>query len=316
MLGYCERWAYKTQRKWVKPLFLCGKSIIYLFIRHRGRSTAKLASPEEVDTGICFHATVQVHISSQQHPSLHRISLSLVLHDIDIHPVWHAIWYYINQQAVMWKKVNTLVPKLFARHPVSLAAVQPDNACLSIYIRGILILLLCLGWGRGGLGAGILWMLLFTGDRSKANQTLAWKKTTDYTSAVPHPTASILLDLLFEGRYTLLVWFVLPLAPVMTWWDDEKMKKNMAHHKSDRRVRDWPRNDILVPPSCLNLFQYAAVVELVKHSSVSDSLWGFLQSVPGASQAFLHWTQKGCGGAKCGLSTEASVTLKHILGPN
>lgn len=95
---------------------------------------------------------------------------------------------------------------LSARHPVSIAAVQPDNACLSIYIRGILILFLCLGWGRGGLGAGILWMPLFTGDRSKASQTLAWKKTTDYTSSVPHPTATILLDLLSEGYYSLLVW--------------------------------------------------------------------------------------------------------------
>lgn len=138
---------------------------------------------------------------------------------------------------------------LSARHPVCLAAVQPDNACLSIYIRGILILFLCLGWGRGGLGAGILWMLLFTGDRSKANQTLAWKKTTDYASPVPHPTAPILLDVLSEGYYSLLVWFVLPLALVVTWWDDEKMKKTMARRKSDRHICDWARNDNLVPPS-------------------------------------------------------------------
>lgn len=38
---------------------------------------------------------------------------------------------------------------LSARHPVSLPAVQPDSACLSIYIRGILILFLCLGRGSG-----------------------------------------------------------------------------------------------------------------------------------------------------------------------
>lgn len=60
-------------------------------------------------------------------------------------------------------------------------------------------------------------MLLFTGDRSKAKQTLAWKTTTDYTSPVPHPTATVLLDVLSKGYYFLLVWFVLPLAPVVTW---------------------------------------------------------------------------------------------------
>lgn len=37
-------------------------------------------------------------------------------------------------------------------------------------------------------------MLLFTGDRSKANQTRAWKKTTEYTSPVPHAAATVLLD--------------------------------------------------------------------------------------------------------------------------
>lgn len=79
-------------------------------------------------------------------------------------------------------------------------------------------------------------MLLFTGDRSKANQTLAWKKTTEYTSPVPQPTAMPLLDLLPEGYSSLLVWFMLPSAPAATWRDDEKTKKNMVGCKRDRRV--------------------------------------------------------------------------------
>lgn len=79
-------------------------------------------------------------------------------------------------------------------------------------------------------------MLLFTGDRSKANQTRAWKKTTEYTSPAPHAAATVLLDVLPEHYYSLLVWFVLLLAPVVTWRDDEKTKKNMAGFKSDRRV--------------------------------------------------------------------------------
>lgn len=54
----------------------------------------------------------------------------------------------------------------------------------------------------------------------------------------------------------------------------------------------------------------------MKPGSVSDSLWGFLYGVPEASQAFPHWTQKGCGGAKCGLPTEATMTLRLSLGPN
>lgn len=41
---------------------------------------------------------------------------------------------------------------LSTRHPVSLLAAVPDNACLSVYIHGILILFLCLGWGSGGTG--------------------------------------------------------------------------------------------------------------------------------------------------------------------
>lgn len=53
----------------------------------------------------------------------------------------------------MQKKISLW---LSAGHPVSLTAMQPDNARLSIYIRGILILFLCLGRGSGGLGAGIL----------------------------------------------------------------------------------------------------------------------------------------------------------------
>lgn len=56
--------------------------------------------------------------------------------------------------------------------------------------------------------------------------------------------------------------------------------------------------------------------ESVKLCSVSASLWGFSQSMPGASQAFPHWTQRGCGGAKHGFPTEATVTLKRGVGPN
>lgn len=43
---------------------------------------------------------------------------------------------------------------LSARHPVSLIAAVLDNACLSVYIHGILILFLCLGWGNGGGSGG------------------------------------------------------------------------------------------------------------------------------------------------------------------
>lgn len=56
--------------------------------------------------------------------------------------------------------------------------------------------------------------------------------------------------------------------------------------------------------------------ESVKLCSVSNSLWGFSQTMPGASQAFPHWTQRGCGGAKHGLPTKATVTLKSGAGPN
>lgn len=41
---------------------------------------------------------------------------------------------------------------LSTRHPVSLVAAALDNACLSVYIHGILILFLCLGWGSVGGG--------------------------------------------------------------------------------------------------------------------------------------------------------------------
>lgn len=39
---------------------------------------------------------------------------------------------------------------LSTRHPVSLVAAVLDNACLSVYIHGILILFLCLGWRAVG----------------------------------------------------------------------------------------------------------------------------------------------------------------------
>lgn len=56
--------------------------------------------------------------------------------------------------------------------------------------------------------------------------------------------------------------------------------------------------------------------ESVRLCYTSASLWGFSQSMPGASQAFPHCTQRGCGGAKHGLPTEATVTLKRGVGPS
>lgn len=54
---------------------------------------------------------------------------------------------------------------------------------------------------------------------------------------------------------------------------------------------------------------------MVSQCSVSASLWGFSQSMPGASQAFPHWKQRGCGGAKHGLPAEATVTLERGVEP-
>lgn len=56
--------------------------------------------------------------------------------------------------------------------------------------------------------------------------------------------------------------------------------------------------------------------ELVKLCSVSAVSWGFSQRMPGASQAFPHWTQRGSRGAKHGLPTKATVTFKCSVGPN
>lgn len=47
-------------------------------------------------------------------------------------------------------------------------------------------------------------------------------------SPVPHTTATILWTSLSEGYYSLLVWFVFPLAPFMSWWVDEKTKRSMG----------------------------------------------------------------------------------------
>lgn len=51
-------------------------------------------------------------------------------------------------------------------------------------------------------------------------------------------------------------------------------------------------------------------------SATALSLWGFSQSLPGASQGFPHWTQRGCEGAKQGFPAEATMTLEHGVGPN
>lgn len=63
-----------------------------------------------------------------------------------------------------------------------------------------------------------------------------------------------------------------------------------------------------------HLFKSGESVEL--RSVSASSLWRFSQSMPGASQGFPHWTQRGCEGAKQGLPTEATMTLERGVGPN
>lgn len=60
-----------------------------------------------------------------------------------------------------------------ARRPVPLTAMQPDNARLSIYIRGILILFLCLGRGSwGGWGQG--YCECFSSRETEVRPTRLW----------------------------------------------------------------------------------------------------------------------------------------------
>lgn len=145
-------------------------------------------------------------------------------------------------------------------------------------------------------------------------------------SPVPHITATILWTSLSEGYYSLLVWFVFLLASFMSWWVDEKTKGSMGLlFWLITRARVTAVS--VIKPVMMIWFHQAGRIkktlvsmsesgESVKLCSVSASLWGFSQSMPGASQAFPHWTQRGCAGAKHGLPTEATVTLKRGVGPN
>lgn len=145
-------------------------------------------------------------------------------------------------------------------------------------------------------------------------------------SPVPHTTATILWTSLSEGYYSLLVWFVFPLASFMSWWVDEKTKRSMgllflliiqarvtAVSVIESVMIIWFHQAGRIKKT--HLFQWVKMVSQWS-SAVSASLWGFLQSMPGASQGFPHWTQRGCGGAKHGLPTEATVTLERVVGPN
>lgn len=171
------------------------------------------------------------------------------------------------------------------------------------------------------------WMPLFTGDWSLTAQpgtagTLAPRTTTDYMSPAPHTTATILRTSLSEGYCSRLLWFELPLASFTGWLVDEKKHEITipANHtaKSDRCARYWACNDDLVPPEWrdqeTHLLKSGKSVEL--RSASASPLWGFSQSLPGASQDFPHWTQRGCEGAKQGFPAEATMTLERGVGPN
>lgn len=130
---------------------------------------------------------------------------------------------------------------LSARHPVSLAAAQPDNACLSIYIHGILILFLCLGWG-GEQGWGQGYCECFSSretDVRPSRLRLGKRPQTTRPQCHIQQPRSFWAFLSFQG-------LLLPagavcaflLAPAVTWRDDEKTKKNTARRKRDRHVCD------------------------------------------------------------------------------
>lgn len=145
-------------------------------------------------------------------------------------------------------------------------------------------------------------------------------------SPVPHTTATIHWTSLSEGYYSLLVWFVFLLASFMSWWVDVKTKRGVGL-PFWLIIRARVTAVSVIKPVMMIWFHQAGRIkknslvsvsesgESVKLRSVSASLWGFSQSMPGASQAFPHWTQRGCGSAKHGLPTEATVTLKRSVGP-
>lgn len=116
----------------------------------------------------------------------------------------------------------------------SLVSATWDNGFLSVSIHGILILFLCLEreGGRGTVAAGILWMLLFTRDWSGPNSgplgLLRWNRPQIICPQCHIQQPQVLWTSLSEGYYSLLVWFVLPLASFMSWWVDERTSRGMG----------------------------------------------------------------------------------------
>lgn len=146
---------------------------------------------------------------------------------------------------------------LSTRHPVSLLAAAPDNACLSVYIHGILILFLCLGWGSGGERE---YCECFSSRETEVGPTRdseGSQSEKDHRLYVPGATYNSHnpLDFPFWGILLSSSVVCVPVGfihELVSWWKDEEKHgiTILADHtgKSDHCVCYWAQNDHLVAP--------------------------------------------------------------------
>lgn len=214
---------------------------------------------------------------------------------------------------------------LDTRHPVSLDVAVLDNACLSVYIHGILILFLCLGWRMAG------------GDRNTAEcfssqETEVWRPSSELPALLLPERPQIICPLRhIQQPQSCGLPFLRATAPyrcgLCSRWPrsqaGELMKRSIGllfWLIIRARVTAAP----VIEPVMMIWFHQAARIKRTRWlksgesvelcSALASSLWGFSQSLPGASQGFPHWTQRGCKGAKQGFPAEATMTLEHGVG--
>lgn len=134
---------------------------------------------------------------------------------------------------------------------------------------------------------------------------------------VPHTTATILWTLL-KGYYSL------PCGLCSCWLRSEagelmKRRDAVDYYSGHSYGQEWPLCLLL------SLYWLLASIRLEgkgfnewmwgagEAQGSSSLLWGFSRSMPGASPP--HCTHWGCGGAKPGLPTEATLTWKRGVRP-
>lgn len=216
---------------------------------------------------------------------------------------------------------------LSTKHPVSLVAAALDNACLSVYIHGILILFLCLGWWAAG-GDGN------TAECLSSQETEVWRLNSGLPGLLLPERPQIICPLRhIQQPQSSGLPFLRATAPcccgLCSRWPrsraGELMKRSMGLLF---RLIIWARVTAapVIEPVMMIWFHQAGRIKrtrLLKSgesvelcSASASSLWGFSQSLPGASQGFPHWTERGCKGAKQGFPAEATMTLEHGVGPD